>query len=67
MLRVGAIERGKHEQATKTGTLLPGLHSSQFYPDREPVLKAAIMAEVIGLRELLRFPRLAETQSHRGH
>ena len=54
MLRVGAIERAKHEQATKSGALLPGLHSSQFYPDREPVLKAAIMAEVIGLRELLR-------------
>jgi len=54
MLRVGAIERGKHEQAAKAGTPLPGLHSSQFYPDREPVLKAAIMAEVIALRELLR-------------
>ncbi|HVF39296.1 MAG TPA: amidohydrolase [Gemmatimonadaceae bacterium] len=54
MLRVGAIERSKHEQAAKAGTLIPGLHSSQFYPDREPVLKAAIMAEVIALRELLR-------------
>ena len=54
MIRVGAIERGKHEQAAKTGAPLPGLHSSQFYPDREPVLKAAIMAEVIALRELLR-------------
>lgn len=54
MLRIGAIERGKHEQAAKTGTPLPGLHSSQFYPDREPVLKSAIIAEVIALRELLR-------------
>jgi hippurate hydrolase len=54
MLRVGAIERGKYEQAVKSGTPLPGLHSAQFYPDREPVMKAAIMAEVIGLRELLR-------------
>ena len=54
MLRVGAIERRKHEEAAKTGAPLPGLHSSQFYPDREPVLKAAIMAEVIALRELLR-------------
>jgi hippurate hydrolase len=54
MLRVGAIERAKYEQAAKTGERLPGLHSSQFYPDREPVMKAAIMAEVIALRELLR-------------
>jgi hippurate hydrolase len=54
MLRVGAIERAKYEQAVKTGERLPGLHSSQFYPDREPVMKAAIMAEVIALRELLR-------------
>jgi amidohydrolase len=53
MLRVGAIERSKQQQAAKTGTILPGLHSSQFYPDRKPVLKAAIMAEVIALRELL--------------
>ena len=54
MLRVGAIEPEKHAQAAKTGTQLPGLHSSQFYPDREPALKAAIIAEVIALRELLR-------------
>jgi hippurate hydrolase len=54
MLRVGAIERAKYEEAAKTGERLPGLHSSQFYPDREPVMKAAIIAEVIALRELLR-------------
>ena len=54
MLSVGAIERTKYDQAMKTGARLPGLHSSQFYPDREPVMKAAIMAEVIALRELLR-------------
>ena len=54
MLRIGAIEQGKYRAAAKTGAQLPGLHSSQFYPDREPVLKAAIMAEVIALRELLR-------------
>jgi hippurate hydrolase len=54
MLRVGAIESEKHAQAAKTGTQLPGLHSSHFYPDREPTLKAAIIAEVIALRELMR-------------
>jgi amidohydrolase len=54
MLRVGAHEKAKYDAATKTGVLLPGLHSSQFVPDREPVLKSAIAAELIALRELLR-------------
>lgn len=54
MLRIGAIEKTKYQAAMKSGTPLPGLHSSQFYPDREPVIKAAIAAEVIALRELLK-------------
>jgi amidohydrolase len=54
MLRVGAHEKSKYEAAAKSGALLPGLHSAQFVPDREPVLKATIAAELIALRELLR-------------
>lgn len=54
MLRIGAIEKTKYEAAMKSGTALPGLHSSQFAPDREPVIKAAITAEVIALRELMK-------------
>jgi hippurate hydrolase len=54
MLRIGAIEKMKYEAAMKSGTALPGLHSSQFAPDREPVIKAAITAEVIALRELMK-------------
>ena len=54
MLRIGAAERGKYDAAMKSGTALPGLHSSQFAPDREPTLKAAIAAEVLALRELMK-------------
>ncbi len=54
MLRVGAQEKEKYEAAAKSGAVLPGLHSSQFAPDREPVIKAVIAAELVALRELLR-------------
>ena len=53
MLRVGAVEPAKFDAAMKSGTPLPSLHSSQFWPDREPTIKTAMMAEVIALRELM--------------
>jgi hippurate hydrolase len=53
MLRVGAVEPVKFDAAMKSGTPLPSLHSSQFWPDREPTIKTAMMAEVIALRELM--------------
>jgi len=53
MLRVGAVEPTKFDAAVKSGTPLPSLHSSQFWPDREPTIKTAMMAEVIALRELM--------------
>jgi hippurate hydrolase len=54
LLRIGAVERTKYDAAMKSGTALPSLHSSQFAPDREPTLKAAIAAEVLALRELMK-------------
>ena len=53
MLRVGAVEQTKYDAAMKTGATLPSLHSSQFWPDREPTIKTAMTAEVIALRELM--------------
>jgi hippurate hydrolase len=53
MLRIGAVEQAKYDASIKSGTTLPSLHSSQFAPDREPTIKAAMMAEIIGLRELM--------------
>ena len=53
MLRIGAVEQAKYEAAMKSGTPLPSLHSSQFAPDREPTIKAAMVTEVLALRELM--------------
>jgi hippurate hydrolase len=53
MLRVGAVEQSKFDAAMKSGTPLPSLHSSQFLPDKEPTIKAAMTAEVLALRELM--------------
>ena len=59
MLRVGAVEQGKYDAAMKSGAPLPSLHSSQFAPDREPTIKAAMTAEVLALRELMPSGRTA--------
>lgn len=59
MLRVGAVEQTKYDVAMKSGTPLPSLHSSQFAPDREPTIKAAMTAEVLALRELMPSRRTA--------
>ncbi len=53
MLRIGAVEQNKYDAAMKSGTPLPSLHSSQFWPDREPTIKAAMITEVLALRELM--------------
>jgi hippurate hydrolase len=53
MLRVGAWEPAKYEATLKSGAALPSLHSPFFAPDRERVIKAAISAEVLALRELM--------------
>jgi amidohydrolase len=53
MLRIGAVEQAKYDAAMKSGAQLPSLHSSQFAPDREPTIKAAMLAEVLALRELM--------------
>src|SRR6202158_1258405 len=59
MLRIGAVEQGKYDAAMKSGTPLPSLHSPQCAPDREPTIKAAMLAEVLALRELMPTGRVA--------
>ena len=54
LLRIGAVEKLKYDDAIKNGKPLPSLHSSLFAPDREPTIKAATEAEVVALRALLR-------------
>ncbi|MEJ0007832.1 MAG: peptidase dimerization domain-containing protein [Steroidobacteraceae bacterium] len=53
MLRIGAVAQPKYDAAQKSGAALPSLHSALFAPDREPTIKAAVAAEVLGLRELM--------------
>jgi hippurate hydrolase len=53
MFYVGAIDPATYEAAQKSGTVLPGLHSSQWAPDYEPTLKTAIRAETAALVSLL--------------
>jgi hypothetical protein len=47
------VAQATYEAAMKSGATLPSLHSALFAPDREPTLKAAILAEVLALRELM--------------
>lgn len=53
MFYVGATEPAKFEAAQKSGTILPGLHSSLWAPDYQPTLKTAIKAEATALVNLL--------------
>ncbi|HEV7994097.1 MAG TPA: amidohydrolase [Gemmatimonadaceae bacterium] len=53
MMRVGASTPAAVDAATKGGPALVSLHNANFFPDREPTLKAAIAAEVLALRELM--------------
>lgn len=53
MFYVGAQEPAKFAAAQKSGTILPGLHSSGWAPDYEPALKTAIRAETAVLGDLL--------------
>jgi hippurate hydrolase len=50
---VGAADPAKFEAAQKSGTILPGLHSSLWAPDYQPTLKTAIKAETAALVNLL--------------
>jgi hippurate hydrolase len=54
LLHIGAVDRGKLEEAARTGIPVPAPHSPEWAPAYEPTLKAAIRAEVTALLELLR-------------
>jgi amidohydrolase len=56
LLRVGAAEPAKYEEAKKSGTPLPSLHSSGFAPDRERTIKTAASTLTLSALELLAKP-----------
>ncbi len=53
MLRIGAIAQGTYDEAMRSGSPLPSLHSPLFAPDRGPTIRAATATEVVALRELM--------------
>ncbi|HXZ79934.1 MAG TPA: amidohydrolase [Terriglobales bacterium] len=53
MFHVGAVNPEKYRAAKGGGEPLPSLHSSKFYPDREPTIKTAILAETTAVLELM--------------
>jgi hippurate hydrolase len=53
LLHIGAVDPAKLAAAQQSGTKLPGLHSPQWAPEREPTLKADIAAETAVLMEFL--------------
>jgi hippurate hydrolase len=59
MLRVGATEPAVYEKAMREGATLPSLHNAAFKPDLKPTLEAAIVAELLTLRELMPVARSA--------
>jgi len=54
LLHVGAVDPAKLAESQRTGVPLPGLHSQQWAPLREPTLKAAITAETAILLDLMK-------------
>jgi len=52
LLHIGAVDPAKLAAAKQSGTILPGPHSPQWAPEREPTLKAAIKAETAILLDL---------------
>jgi amidohydrolase len=50
---VGGVEPATFAAAQKSGTILPGVHSPQWAPDRERTLKTAITAETAMLMDLM--------------
>lgn len=54
LLHVGAVDPAKLAEAKKTGVPVPDVHSPLWAPEREPTIKAAIMAETAILIDLLK-------------
>jgi amidohydrolase len=52
LLHFGAVDRAKLAAARQSGTPLPGPHSPQWAPEREPSIKTAIVVETAALLEL---------------
>jgi len=54
LLRVGAIDRERIVASQKTGTPLPSLHSSLFWPVPEPTIRTGVKAMTLAVMELMK-------------
>ncbi|HXN51600.1 MAG TPA: amidohydrolase [Candidatus Acidoferrum sp.] len=54
MLRVGAIDADRIANSKKTGTPLPSLHSSLFWPVPEPTIRTGVKAMTLAVLELMK-------------
>lgn len=54
MLRVGAIDADRIATSQKTGTPLPSLHSSLFWPVPEPTIRTGVKAMTLAVMELMK-------------
>jgi amidohydrolase len=54
MFRVGAVAPAKYDEAQRTGTPLPTLHSALFEPDPQPTIETAVRAMSAAALELLK-------------
>jgi hippurate hydrolase len=54
MFWLGATDPAKLEESRKTGTPVPGLHSSRFAPVPEPTLRTGIKALTVAALELMK-------------
>jgi hippurate hydrolase len=53
LLHIGAVNPARLEESRRSGVPVPAPHSPEWAPEHEPTLKAAILAEVTALLELL--------------
>ncbi|MGA2183064.1 MAG: amidohydrolase [Bryobacteraceae bacterium] len=54
MFKLGATAPARLEESKRTGTPLPSLHSSLFYPEAEPAIRTGVMAMTAAVLDLLR-------------
>ena len=54
MFRLGTVEQRRLDRYKQLGIPAPSLHSSKYYPDAEPTLKAGITAMASAVLELLK-------------
>lgn len=53
MFFLGTIDSERLQRHKETGTPLPSLHSSKFYPSPEPTLRSGLRASMTAIRELM--------------